>query len=140
MKCQAITAMFQMTMRSARVREYSQEKLYGKDGTSSQPIQRLGEEADIPGQRNYMSKKSDKVEPITTHGPFCPHHQEMTVEEKRLAEFLCMWTINDRIQIIYIKKICLLGRSRSNNKVVWQPQGPKDMFCLSSNSFFFFLN
>lgn len=52
----------------------------------------------------------------------------------RLVQFLCMLTINDRIQIIY-ERICLLERSRSNKMVVWQPVDLR--ICLLSLQFFF---
>lgn len=48
--------------------EYSQEKLYGgRGGTSSKTWIGSGENEAIPEKGNYMSKNSDKVEPVTTH-------------------------------------------------------------------------
>lgn len=48
--------------------QYSQEKLYG-GGTSSKTWTGWGSNKAIPEKRNYLSKNSDKVEPITNHGP-----------------------------------------------------------------------
>lgn len=46
--------------------KYSQEKLYGGNGTLSKPQIGWGEGEAIPDKINYMNKNSDKVEPITT--------------------------------------------------------------------------
>lgn len=49
--------------------ENSQVKFYGGDGTSSKTWIEWDENEVIPEKKNYMSKNSGKVEPITTHGP-----------------------------------------------------------------------